>query len=175
MTVQECYEAFGGNYEEVFSRLRTDERITKFLSRVVTDGSYQLLCDSIASGNVVDWSLASTVGVATSTVSMGQAIAGGVIATVASVWNWILIAGWLSGAAAFSAFCRKGSRVFDLFGAFVCSAILVASVIVFPIATGNIQMLTPMAIGNLVVAVLGAFLFAMMEVTDRVRMAPGEW
>ena len=52
MTVQECYEAFGGNYEEVVSRLRTDERILKFLSRVVSDGSYQLLVDSIASGNV---------------------------------------------------------------------------------------------------------------------------
>ena len=52
MTVQECYEAFSGNYEEVVSRLRTDERIVKFLSRVVSDGSYQLLLDSIASGNV---------------------------------------------------------------------------------------------------------------------------
>ena len=52
MTVQECYEAFGGNYEEVFSRLRTDERIARFLQKVVDDGSYQLLCDSIASGNV---------------------------------------------------------------------------------------------------------------------------
>ena len=52
MTVQECYAAFGGNYEEVVSRLRTDERIARFLQKVVTDGSYQLLIDSIASGNV---------------------------------------------------------------------------------------------------------------------------
>ena len=52
MTVQECYEAFGGDYQEVVSRLRTDERIVKFLSRVVSDGSYQLLIDSIASNNV---------------------------------------------------------------------------------------------------------------------------
>ena len=51
MTVQECYEAFGGDYQEVFSRLRTEERITKFLSRVLSDGSYQLLLDSVASGN----------------------------------------------------------------------------------------------------------------------------
>ena len=52
MTVQECYEAFGGNYEEVVSRLRTDERIVRFLQKVVGDGSYQLLIDSVASGNV---------------------------------------------------------------------------------------------------------------------------
>ena len=52
MTVQECYEAFGGNYQEVISRLRTDERVAKFLQRVVDDGSYKLLCDSVAGGNV---------------------------------------------------------------------------------------------------------------------------
>ena len=52
MTVQECYEAFGGDYQEVVSRLRTDERIQRFLQKVVDDGSYQLLLDSIASGNV---------------------------------------------------------------------------------------------------------------------------
>ena len=52
MTVQECYEAFGGNYEEVVSRLRTDDRITRFLKLTLGDGSYQLLVDSIATNNV---------------------------------------------------------------------------------------------------------------------------
>ena len=51
MTVKECYEAFDGNYDEVVSRLRTDERIVKFLLKVLQDGSYKLLCDSVASGN----------------------------------------------------------------------------------------------------------------------------
>ena len=52
MTVQECYAAFGGNYDEVFSRLRTDDRIKRFLQMALNDASYQLLIDSIASGNV---------------------------------------------------------------------------------------------------------------------------
>ena len=52
MTIKECYEAFGGNYDEVVSRLRTDERIARFLQKVVDDGSYKLLCDSIETGNV---------------------------------------------------------------------------------------------------------------------------
>ena len=52
MTVKECYEAFGGNYDEVFSRLRTDERIARFLQKVVDDGSYKLLTDSVATNNV---------------------------------------------------------------------------------------------------------------------------
>ena len=52
MTVRECYEAFGGNYDEVISRLRADDRVTRFLMKVVDDGSYKLLCDSIETGNV---------------------------------------------------------------------------------------------------------------------------
>ena len=51
MTIKECYDAFGGNYDEVVSRLRTDERVEKFLLRVADDGSYKLLCESIATGN----------------------------------------------------------------------------------------------------------------------------
>lgn len=54
MTVKECYEQMGGNYDDVMSRLRTDERITKFLIKVADDHSYELLCDSIASNNVGD-------------------------------------------------------------------------------------------------------------------------
>ena len=38
MTVQQCYEAFGGNYQDVISRLRTDERVARFLLKVVDDG-----------------------------------------------------------------------------------------------------------------------------------------
>ena len=51
MTVQECYEAFGGNYQDVINRLRADDRVVRFLMRVVDDGSYKLLVDSVASGN----------------------------------------------------------------------------------------------------------------------------
>lgn len=52
MTVQECYEAFGGNYAECLSRLRTDERIAKFLGKFLEDGSYSLLIDSLEQRNV---------------------------------------------------------------------------------------------------------------------------
>lgn len=51
MTVKECYGEMGGNYDEVFGRLRTDERIAKFLRRVADDKSMELLETSIASGN----------------------------------------------------------------------------------------------------------------------------
>ena len=42
----------GGNYDEVFSRLRTDERIEKFLLKILSDGSYELLLSSIESRNM---------------------------------------------------------------------------------------------------------------------------
>ena len=48
MTVQECYAQMGGDYDDVTSRLRTDERIAKFLGKVAEDKSFALLCDSLA-------------------------------------------------------------------------------------------------------------------------------
>ncbi len=49
MTIRECYEMFGGDYEDVFSRLRTEERIEKFIIRFLDDESYDRLCECIAS------------------------------------------------------------------------------------------------------------------------------
>lgn len=47
MTIKECYDAIGGNYQEVEGRLRTEERIKKFLCKVPDDKSFALLCDSL--------------------------------------------------------------------------------------------------------------------------------
>jgi HPt (histidine-containing phosphotransfer) domain-containing protein len=54
MTLQECYSAMGADYEDVISRLRTDERVTRFLAKVPDDPSYQLLCDSLDKGDVAE-------------------------------------------------------------------------------------------------------------------------
>lgn len=52
MTVEECYKAMGGNYADVVSRLRTDERIKKFLLKVPEDGSYALLVKTLGERNM---------------------------------------------------------------------------------------------------------------------------
>ncbi|MCM1367990.1 MAG: Hpt domain-containing protein [Roseburia sp.] len=52
MTVEECYKAMGGNYADVVSRLRTDERIKKFLLKVLDDGSYALLVKNLGERNI---------------------------------------------------------------------------------------------------------------------------
>lgn len=51
MTVSECYAEFGGDYEEVISRLRSDERVAKFLKRVSEDGCMETLEKAVAAGD----------------------------------------------------------------------------------------------------------------------------
>ena len=52
MTVKECYEAMGADYAGVVSRLRTDERVQKFLLKVLNDKSFDLLCTSLKERNM---------------------------------------------------------------------------------------------------------------------------
>nr|WP_325186539.1 Hpt domain-containing protein [uncultured Oscillibacter sp.] len=54
MTLQECYAAMGGDYDDVAGRLRSDRLIQKFVLKFAEDGSYQLLVDSMAAKNYDD-------------------------------------------------------------------------------------------------------------------------
>ena len=51
MTLQECYAALGGDYDEAMGRLRSEKLVQKFVLKFLNDGSYRLLCDSLASGD----------------------------------------------------------------------------------------------------------------------------
>ena len=51
MTVKECYAMMDGDYEGVFSRLRKEERIVKFLGMFLRDPSYESLKDSVAAND----------------------------------------------------------------------------------------------------------------------------
>ena len=51
MTLQECYAALGGDYDEVLGRLRSERMVQKFVLRFLEDKSYDLLCSSMESGN----------------------------------------------------------------------------------------------------------------------------
>ena len=52
MTVQECYAKMGGDYDDVMSRLRADDRVKRFLLKVADDKSFALLTDMLAQKNV---------------------------------------------------------------------------------------------------------------------------
>lgn len=51
MTLQECYAAIGGDYEDVTSRLRSDRLVQKFVLRFLDDHSYELFCTSMEEKN----------------------------------------------------------------------------------------------------------------------------
>lgn len=51
MTLKECYEVMGADYNEVISRLRSERMVQKFCLKFLDDPSYGLLTDSMESGN----------------------------------------------------------------------------------------------------------------------------
>lgn len=51
MTVKECYEELGGNYQDALGRLMNENLVKRFLFKFPEDKSYELLRTSCASGN----------------------------------------------------------------------------------------------------------------------------
>lgn len=51
MTMQECYQEFGGNYAEVSTRLPSPKLIERFALRFLDDPSFGELCQNMAAGN----------------------------------------------------------------------------------------------------------------------------
>ena len=47
MTLQECYAALGGDYDDALGRLRSEKLVNKFVLRFLDDKSYDLLCASM--------------------------------------------------------------------------------------------------------------------------------
>ena len=54
MTVRECYEAIGGNYEDVLGRLQNDALIRKFTLKFLEDQSYLQLKQALENENYED-------------------------------------------------------------------------------------------------------------------------
>ena len=51
MTVKECYQQMGADYEGVLGRLRSEALIKKFAKKFLDDGSFQSLKDNLTQGN----------------------------------------------------------------------------------------------------------------------------
>lgn len=54
MTIQECYDAIGGNYEDVLKRLRSEALIKKFTLKFLEDKSYPQLKQALVDKNYED-------------------------------------------------------------------------------------------------------------------------
>lgn len=54
MTIQECYAALEGDYEEVLSRLYSEALVKKFAGKFLADQSFQQLDTSLKAGSYED-------------------------------------------------------------------------------------------------------------------------
>ncbi len=52
MTVKECYDALGGNYDEILGRFRNEDRIRRFAGKFLSDPSYDNLIKALEEGNM---------------------------------------------------------------------------------------------------------------------------
>ena len=129
---------------------------------------------SIGSGLVSAWGVGEW-GVSIVAFHTGRGIIeDGFVSVIADVGNWSIMASWILGAAAFSALCSLGKRVYDVLGAVAFGAVLILGSIIVPQLLGS-DALSPPSVGGVAVAVATAFAFALFQVTDRVRMKEGEW
>lgn len=51
MTIEECYTALGGDYEDVIARLRSERLVRKFALKFLDDKSYELFCTTMEQRN----------------------------------------------------------------------------------------------------------------------------
>ena len=51
MTLRDCYEAMGADYDGVMGRLRSERMVQKFALKFLADPSYELLTSSMAAEN----------------------------------------------------------------------------------------------------------------------------
>lgn len=54
MTVEKCYEVMEGDYKDALGRLVTEERIKKFLLKLLNDTSYSELCAAMEKKKLED-------------------------------------------------------------------------------------------------------------------------
>ncbi len=54
MTLKQCFEMFGGNYESVLSRMGKEERVRKFVLKFKSDPTFDFLTESLANANYTE-------------------------------------------------------------------------------------------------------------------------
>lgn len=54
MTLEECYQELGGNFDDVITRLPSRKMVERFLGKFLEDRSFEELCRKIAEGKRED-------------------------------------------------------------------------------------------------------------------------
>ena len=130
---------------------------------------------ALGSGSLENWEVLSNFIVAVNPVIAGASITNGLIEVLANGVTWSVAASWVLGAGAYSLFCVKGSKAFDIMGSVACGALLVCGMLVVPSLMSAVATFLPITIVGVIVPVVLGIGLAVANVTDRVRMAEGEW
>lgn len=51
MTIEECYQKLGGDFAQVCKRFPNPALVERFITKFLSDGSYQTLCEQMEAGN----------------------------------------------------------------------------------------------------------------------------
>lgn len=129
---------------------------------------------SLGSVSLQNWEVYSNFIVAVNPSIAGASITTGLMATLSSVGAWAQALSWVLGAFAISFFCRRGTRTFDVLGAVVCAALLLAGYVLFVVLGDPLSVSALGIFGALIPGILG-IVGAYSGVCDRVRMVEGEW
>lgn len=54
MTIKECYEQFGGDYDDVFTRLQSEALIERFMNKFLDDKSMESLKSAVLNKQIED-------------------------------------------------------------------------------------------------------------------------
>ena len=130
---------------------------------------------ALGSGSLANWEVLANFIVAVNPVIAGASITNGLIEVLMDPVTWTVALSWVGGAGTFSLFCVKGSKAFDLMGSIACAALLICGMLIAPFFLGDTLVLLPLSIAGAVVPALLGIVLAFANVTDRVRMAEGEW
>lgn len=130
---------------------------------------------ALGSGSLANWEVLANFIVAVNPVIAGAAITNGLVEVLTDPVTWMVALSWVLGAGVFSLFCVKGSKAFDLMGSIACAALLICGMLIAPFFLGDAQVLLPLSIAGAVVPAILGIVLAFANVTDRVRMAEGEW
>ena len=86
--------------------------------------------------------------------------------------TWVIALSWVAAAAAFSLFCARGTRFFDLLGSCVGAAIVIAAGwLAGQLAFG----FDPLSIAGCILPGAFAVILALLGVPDRARRDPQDW
>lgn len=134
----------------------------------------QLITMSVlGSKNLFTWDFVANFALPAQDIIAAQKLNDNFVTVITSTTTWITVAFFLGAAILFSLICRHGSKVLDVIGAILCSALLFASAVV-PVVTQAMQ-IEPWQVASVALASGIAVFLAAIGFTNRIRLEPSEW